>query len=297
MNMQELVDKFANGTISESERSELYAAAENNPELQGTLSELEKVDDLLEFTKSEESKRLFGYLNKVEATVLATMATTVPIAASHSGWWYGAAGTVGGLAVAGAIWLMSTSPKEQPATPQNTPIPSQQAPVIAEKTIVANEAPKTITEPATIETKKSIAQPDNSDKHPASKESTSLTANGKSAGNNDVTPELNAILAEISGSKGNTAALADKHFKAAMLYKEMKNSVETKSHLTQARTYAQSIHLSETAAKALAEIALLEYDEGNTAQAQQKLITAVSELKAINSPVAKRWEQKLSEIR
>lgn len=296
MNMQELVDKFANGTISDAEKSELYAAAESDLELQGKLSELEKVDDLLNFTKSEESKRLFGYLNKVEATVLATMATSVPIAASHSGWWYGAAGTVGGLAVAGAIWLMSTTSNEPPAAPQNMPVAEQQAPA-TENIAPPKEVPEPIAEPASKETKKPEIASDNADKHTPSKESPSLIVNGKPGGNNDVSPELNIILTEISNNKGNMATLADRHFKAAMLYKDMKNNAETKSHLTQARTCAQSIHLSETAAKALAEIAIIEYDEGSITQAQQKLSTAVSELKAINSPVVKRWERKLSELR
>lgn len=288
MNVQELTDKYANGTINPAEQGELFAAAAADPALRATLDELRRIDELLDFPKSERGKRVIGYLDGVEAAVLATMAAA-PIAATQLGWLYGAAGTVGGLAVAGAVWFaVSSSEPAADSKPAASQPPAAPAPVAPQPPPQDQSAPAITEAPAL----KPVAKPQENQTRARTSETVDLHGTPGSGGENAA--KLADILADIARAGDDKAVLADLHFKAAMLLKA--NPADAKKHLNSARAFALNINLMKTAGKALAELAALEHKAGNTSQATTMLDAAIVELRTANSPEVRRWERLREEM-
>ncbi|GAB1429183.1 hypothetical protein MASR2M18_00130 [Ignavibacteria bacterium] len=298
MSVQELLDKYANGTISASESAELNVMAQADPALQTTLDELRKVDELFDFPKSERGRKVIGCLDSVEIAALAAMSgAAVPIAASQSGWLYTAAGVVGAGVIAGAIWLGTSSDgKHETAvlTQRKTPQKQEQT---AETVPSAATEPK-ISEPSAIEPK--ISAPVKRVEI-VRKETESVRIIAKSAGENHNSRETDSLLSEIIRAGNNSALLSDLHFKTAMLYKQERNYSDAKHQLTAARTEALKINLAEKAANALGELGNIEKYNGNYSQAADMINAAIDELRPIRSPEAesaiRRWENVLRSMR
>lgn len=299
MRVQELLDKYANGTISFAENAELSTLAQADPALQTSLDELRKVDELFDFPKSERGRKVVGYLDSVEVATLAAMTgAAAPIAASQYGWLYAAAGAVGAGVVAGAIWL-GTSSGSKHETAVSAPIQAvrKQDKAIEIAPPVAT-AQKISSPPAIAELRTSIPP-----KHTeiARKETESVRIIAESAGENRNSRETDSLLSEIVRANGNSAILADLHFKAAMLYKQERRYADAKHQLTAARAEALKINLAEKAANALGELGSLEKSGNNNSQAAELINAAINELRSIHSPEAERailrWENVLRSIR
>lgn len=310
MTIQNLLDKYANGTINSAESSQLLKAAQNDPDLQNKLDELNKVDELLSFPKSEQGRKVIGFIDSIEVNVLAGMAgTAIPIVASQTGWLYPAMGIVGSAAVAGAIWLgvSSINNNENPASnstknavkeEQVLATSPEPAPILSSSSTQSNNIPFA----ASVKSSSPrVNKKDQKTEELQYRNQNHINITGTATGNMQSVSILDSLLNSLAKSNDNPITQADLNFKIAMLYKQELHINEAKKYLSDARTIALNARLNEKAANALGELGLLEKSANNTSKASDLISSALEELRGIKSLEAERsiqrWENTLRSLR